>query len=461
MNDDFLVSLGLELCQEFQEWSDSLIDNWLNSIELLEKDLQPLARLHLAVEDLSEITDLFRDWEAWLTADFVPSLRSKNGEMSSLERDSFPFDLGGNTSSLMSFSRQSLASTSDYTQPNPRVRKKNYHPLQKEQENSYNIRQNKQISFDDNHQANNIYPQNNATKSQRELTNLVRDISGENLPLDSDNLNLDLETNRWENPQQKTEIESDNPSPKNWQELTDLVKNISEENLPLDSDKLNLETTPWESSRQKTEPKNWQELTDLVKNISGENLPLDSDKLNLETTRWENSGQKTEIESNNPSPKNWQELTDLVRNISGENLPVDSDNLNLETTSWENSRQKTEPKNWQELTDLVRDISGENLPLDSATTADIISQPAKMLTIPPQLLQQSREKLYYQINNINSNFSNIQKTELEINKQESENQSLNQHHSLQDTEQQAIDLDYILETLQTKINQEYRRFYGG
>ncbi len=379
MNDDFLVSLGLELYQEFQQWNYSLIDNWLNSIELLEKDLQPLARLHLAVEDLSEITDLFRDWEAWLTADFVPSLRSKNGEMSSLERDSFPFDLGGNTSSLMSFSRQSLASTSDYTQPNPRVRKKNYHPLQKEQENSYNIRQNKQISFDDNHQANNIYPQNNATKSQRELTNLVRDISGENLPLDSDNLNLDLETNRWENPQQKTEIESDNPSPKNWQELTDLVRDISGENLPLDSDNLNLETTPWQNSRQ-----------------------------------------KTEIESNNPSLKNWQELTDLVR-----------------------------------------DISGDNLPLDSATAADIISQPAEMLTIPPQLLQQSREKLYYQINNINSNFSNIQKTELEINKQESENQSLNQHHSLQDTEQQAIDLDYILETLQTKINQEYRRFYGG
>ena len=420
MNDDFLVSLGLELYQEFQQWNYSLIDNWLNSIELLEKDLQPLARLHLAVEDLSEITDLFRDWEAWLTADFVPSLRSKNGEMSSLERDSFPFDLGGNTSSLMSFSRQSLASTSDYTQPNPRVRKKNYHPLQKEQENSYNIRQNKQISFDDNHQANNIYPQNNATKSQRELTNLVRDISGENLPLDSDNLNLDLETNRWENPQQKTEIESDNPSPKNWQELTDLVRDISAENLPLDSDKLNLETTPWESSRQKTEPKNWRELTDVVRDISGDNLPLDSDNLNLETTPWQNSGQKTEIESNNPSPKNWQELTDLVR-----------------------------------------DISGDNLPLDSATAADIISQPAEMLTIPPQLLQQSREKLYYQINNINSNFSNIQKTELEINKQESENQSLNQHHSLQDTEQQAIDLDYILETLQTKINQEYRRFYGG
>jgi len=323
MNDDFLVSLGLELYQEFQQWNYSLIDNWLNSIELLEKDLQPLARLHLAVEDLSEITDLFRDWEAWLTADFVPSLRSKNGEMSSLERDSFPFDLGGNTSSLMSFSRQSLASTSDYTQPNPRVRKKNYHPLQKEQENSYNIRQNKQISFDDNHQANNIYPQNNATKSQRELTNLVRDISGENLPLDSDNLNLDLETNRWENPQQKTEIESDNPSPKNWQELTDLVRDISGENLPLDSDNLNLETTPWQNSRQKTEIesnnpslKNWQELTDLVRDISGDNLPLDSDNLNLETTPWQNSGQKTEIESNNPSPKNWQELTDLVRDIS-------------------------------------------------------------------------------------------------------------------------------------------------
>ena len=329
MNDDFLVSLGLELCQEFQEWNYSLIDDWLNSIELLEKDLQPIARLHLAVEDLSEITDLFRDWEAWLTADFVPSLRSKNGEMSSLERDSFPFDLGGNTSSLMSFSRQSLASTSDYTQPNPRVRTSNYPPLQKEQENSYNIRQKKHRSFDDNHQANNIYPQNNATKSQQELTGLVRDISAENLPLDSDNLNL-------------------------------------------------------------------------------------------ETTPWQNSGQKTEIELNNPSGKNWQELTDLVR-----------------------------------------DISGDNLPLDSATAADIISQPAEMLPIPPQLLQQSREKLYYQINNINSNFSNIQKTELEINKQESENQSLNQHHSLQDTEQQAIDLDYILETLQTKINQEYRRFYGG
>ena len=329
MNDDFLVSLGLELCQEFQEWNYSLIDDWLNSIELLEKDLQPIARLHLAVEDLSEITDLFRDWEAWLTADFVPSLRSKNGEMSSLERDSSPFDLGVNSSSFMSFSRQSLASTSDYTQPNPRVRTSNYPPLQKEQENSYNIRQKKHRSFDDNHQANNIYPQNNATKSQQELTGLVRDISAENLPLDSDNLNL-------------------------------------------------------------------------------------------ETTPWQNSGQKTEIELNNPSPKNWQELTDLVR-----------------------------------------DISGDNLPLDSATAADIISQPAEMLPIPPQLLQQSREKLYYQINNINSNFSNIQKTELEINKQESENQSLNQHHSLQDTEQQAIDLDYILETLQTKINQEYRRFYGG
>ena len=329
MNDDFLVSLGLELCQEFQEWNYSLIDDWLNSIELLEKDLQPIARLHLAVEDLSEITDLFRDWEAWLTADFVPSLRSKNGEMSSLERDSSPFDLGVNSSSFMSFSRQSLASTSDYTQPNPRVRTSNYPPLQKEQENSYNIRQKKHRSFDDNHQANNIYPQNNATKSQQELTDLVRDISGDNLPLDSDNLNL-------------------------------------------------------------------------------------------ETTPWQNSGQKTEIELNNPSGKNWQELTDLVR-----------------------------------------DISGDNLPLDSATAADIISQPAEMLPIPPQLLQQSREKLYYQINNINSNFSNIQKTELEINKQESENQSLNQHHSLQDTEQQAIDLDYILETLQTKINQEYRRFYGG
>jgi hypothetical protein len=181
----------------------------------------------------------------------------------------------------MSFSRQSLASASDYTQPNTRVRTSNYTPLQKEQENLYNIPQKKHISFDNNHQANNIYPQNNATKSQ------------------------------------------------------------------------------------------------------------------------------------------------------------------------------------QELTDLVRDISGENLPVDSATAADIISQPAEMLPIPPQLLQQSREKLYYQINSINSNFSNIQKTELEINKQESENQSFNQYHSLQDTEQQAIDLDYILETLQTKINQEYRRFYGG
>jgi len=555
MNDDFLVSLGLELCQEFQEWNYSLIDDWLNSIELLEKDLQPIARLHLAIEDLSEITDLCRDWEAWLTADFVPSLRSKNGEMSSLERDSSPFDLGGNTSSLMSFSRQSLASTSDYTQPNPRVRTSNYPPLQKEQENSYNIRQKKHRSFDDNHQANNIYPQNNATKSQQELTGLVRDISAENLPVDSDNLNL--ETTPWQNSQQKTEIESNNPSPKNWQELTDLVRDISGENLPLNSDNLNLETNRWQNPQQKTEPKNWQELTDLVRDISAENLPVDSDNLNLETTRWENSRQKTEIESNNPSPKNWQELTDLVRDISGENLPLDSDNLNLETTPcqnsgqkteiesnnpspknwqeltdlvkniseenlpldsdklnlettpWESSRQKTEPKNWQELTDLVKDISeenlpldsdnlnlettrwensgqkteiesdnpspknwqeltdlvrdilGDNLPLDSATTADIISQPAKMLPIPPQFLQQSREKLYHQINNINSNFSNIQETELEINEQESENQSLNQHHSLQDTEQQAIDLDYILETLQTKINQEYRRFYGG
>jgi hypothetical protein len=507
MNDDFLVSLGLELCQEFQEWSDSLIDNWLNSIELLEKDLQPLARLHLAVEDLSEITDLFRDWEAWLTADFVPFLRSKDGEISSFERDSYPFTPGENNSYLMLFSDQSLGSNFDYAQPNPRVKISKYSPLQKEQENSDNLRQKKQISFDDNHQANNIYPQNNATKSQQELTNLVRDISGENLPLDSDNLNL--ETTSWENSRQKTEpknwqeltdlvrdisgenlpvdsdnlnsettlrensgqkteIESNNPSLKNWQELTDLVRDISGGNLPLDSDKLNLETTSWENSGQKTEielnnpsPKNWQELTDLVRDISGGNLAVDSDNLNLETTPWQNSRQKTEIESNNPSPKNWQELTDLVRDISGDNLPLDSDNLNLETTPWENSRQKTEPKNWQELTDLVRDILGVNLPLDSATEADVISQSTETLPISSQLLQQSREKLYHQINNINSNFSNIQETELEINKQESENQSFNQHPSLQDTEQQAIDLDYILETLQTKINQEYRRFYGG
>ncbi|MFM6733792.1 MAG: hypothetical protein ACKPJN_27465, partial [Microcystis panniformis] len=354
MNDDFLVSLGLELYQEFQQWNYSLIDDWLNSIELLEKDLQPIARLHLAIEDLSEITDLFRDWEAWLTADFVPSLRSKNGKMSSLERDSSPFNLGVNTSSFMSFSRQSLASASDYNQPNPRVRTSNYPPLQKEQENLYNIPQKKHISFDDNHQANNIYPQNNATKSQRELNYLVRDISSENLPLDSDNLNS--ETTPWQNSGQKTEIESNNPSPKNWQELTDLVRDISGENLPLDSDNLNLETTPWQNPQQKTEielnnpsGKNWQELTDLVRDISAENLPLDSDNLNSGTTPWENSRQKTE-------PKNWQELTDLVRDISGENLPLDSDNLNLETTPWENSRQKTEPKNWQELTDLVRDI---------------------------------------------------------------------------------------------------------
>ncbi|WP_044034172.1 hypothetical protein, partial [Microcystis aeruginosa] len=111
--------------------------------------------------------------------------------------------------------------------------------------------------------------------------------------------------------------------------------------------------------------------------------------------------------------------------------------------------------------DLVRDISGDNLPVDSAIKANILSQTAEMLPIPPQLLQQSKEIVYHQVNNINSNYSNFEETELEINKQESENQSFNQHHSLQDTEQQAIDLDYILETLQTKINQEYRRFYGG
>ncbi|NCS77141.1 MAG: hypothetical protein GPJ17_07860, partial [Microcystis aeruginosa K13-07] len=268
MNDDFLVSLGLELYQEFQQWNYSLIDDWLNSIELLEKDLQPLARLHLNLEDLSEITDLFRDLDAWLTADFVPSLRSKDGKISSLERDSFPFDLGGNTSSFMSFSRQSLASTSDYTQTNLRVRTSNYLPLQKEQENSYNLRQKKQISFDDNHQANNIYPQNNAPKRWQELTDLVRDISGGNLPLDSDNLNS--ETNPWQNPQPKTESESNNPSPKRW-----------------------------------------QELTDLVRDISGGNLPLDSDNLNSETNPWQNPQPKTESESNNPSPKRWQELTDL------------------------------------------------------------------------------------------------------------------------------------------------------
>jgi hypothetical protein len=335
MNDDFLVSLGLELYQEFQQWNYSLIDDWLNSIELLEKDLQPLARLHLNLEDLSEITDLFRDLDAWLTADFVPSLRSKDGEMSSLERDSYPFELGGNTSSFMSFSRQSLASTSDYTQTNLRVRTSNYLPLQKEQENSYNLRQKKQISFDDNHQANNIYPQNNAPKSQPELTDLVRDISGENLPLDSDNLNS--------------------------------------------------ETTPWQN--QNLQP-------------------------------------KTESESNNPSPKRWRELTNLVR-----------------------------------------DISGENLLVYSAIEADISSQLAEILPMPnpPQLLQQSRARVYHQSNNINSNYSSLQETELEINKQESENQnqSFDQQFSFQEIEEQSVDLDYIMESLERKINQEYRRFYGG
>jgi len=381
MNDDFLVSLGLELYQEFQQWNYSLIDDWLNSIELLEKDLQPLARLHLNLEDLSEITDLFRDLDAWLTADFVPSLRSKDGEMSSLERDSYPFELGGNTSSFMSFSRQSLASTSDYTQTNLRVRTSNYLPLQKEQENSYNLRQKKQISFDDNHQANNIYPQNNAPKSQRELTDLVKDISGGNLPLDLDNLNS--ETNPWQNPQPKTESESNNPSPKNW-----------------------------------------RELTDLVRDISGGNLPLDLDNLNSETNPWQNPQPKTESESNNPSPKRWRELTNLVR-----------------------------------------DISGENLLVYSAIEADISSQLAEILPMPnpPQLLQQSRARVYHQSNNINSNYSSLQETELEINKQESENQnqSFDQQFSFQEIEEQSVDLDYIMESLERKINQEYRRFYGG
>ncbi|NCR35060.1 MAG: hypothetical protein GPJ31_05820 [Microcystis aeruginosa S11-05] len=374
MNDDFLVSLGLELYQEFQQWNYSLIDDWLNSIELLEKDLQPLARLHLNLEDLSEITDLFRDLDAWLTADFVPSLRSKDGKISSLERDSFPFYLGGNTSSFMSFSRQSLASTSDYTQTNLRVRTSNYLPLQKEQENSYNLRQKKQISFDDNHQANNIYPQNNAPKRWQELTDLVRDISGGNLPLDSDNLNS--ETNPWQNPQPKTESESNNPSPKRWQELTDLV------------------------------------------------LLVDSDNLNSETNPWQNPQPKTESESNNPSPKRWRELTNLVR-----------------------------------------DISGENLLVDSAIEADISSQLAEILPMPnpPQLLQQSRARVYHQSNNINSNYSSLQETELEINKQESENQnqSFDQQFSFQEIEEQSVDLDYIMESLERKINQEYRRFYGG
>jgi hypothetical protein len=385
MNDDFLVSLGLELYQEFQQWNYSLIDDWLNSIELLEKDLQPLARLHLNLEDLSEITDLFRDLDAWLTADFVPSLRSKDGEMSSLERDSYPFELGGNTSSFMSFSRQSLASTSDYTQTNLRVRTSNYLPLQKEQENSYNLRQKKQISFDDNHQANNIYPQNNAPKSQPELTDLVRDISGENLPLDLDKLNSETTLRQNQNPQPKTEIKSNNPSPKNWQELTDLVRDISGENLPLDSDNLNSETTPWQN--QNLQP-------------------------------------KTESESNNPSPKRWRELTNLVR-----------------------------------------DISGENLLVYSAIEADISSQLAEILPMPnpPQLLQQSRARVYHQSNNINSNYSSLQETELEINKQESENQnqSFDQQFSFQEIEEQSVDLDYIMESLERKINQEYRRFYGG
>ena len=335
MNDDFLVSLGLELYQEFQQWNYSLIDDWLNSIELLEKDLQPLARLHLNLEDLSEITDLFRDLDAWLTADFVPSLRSKDGEMSSLERDSYPFELGGNTSSFMSFSRQSLASTSDYTQTNLRVRTSNYLPLQKEQENSYNLRQKKQISFDDNHQANNIYPQNNAPKSQPELTDLVKDISGENLPLDLDKLNSETTLRQNQNPQPKTESESNNPS----------------------------------------------------------------------------------------------------------------------------------PKRWRELTNLVRDISGENLLVYSAIEADISSQLAEILPMPnpPQLLQQSRARVYHQSNNINSNYSSLQETELEINKQESENQnqSFDQQFSFQEIEEQSVDLDYIMESLERKINQEYRRFYGG
>jgi hypothetical protein len=485
MNDDFLVSLGLELYQEFQQWNYSLIDDWLNSIELLEKDLQPLARLHLNLEDLSEITDLFRDLDAWLTADFVPSLRSKDGEMSSLERDSYPFELGGNTSSFMSFSRQSLASTSDYTQTNLRVRTSNYLPLQKEQENSYNLRQKKQISFDDNHQANNIYPQNNAPKSQPELTDLVKDISGENLPLDLDKLNSETTLRQNQNPQPKTEIKSNNPSPKNWQELTDLVRDISGENLPLDLDKLNSETTLRQNQnpQPKTEiksnnpsPKNWQELTDLVRDISGENLPLDSDNLNSETTPWQNQNlqPKTESESNNPSPKNWQELTDLVRDISGENLPLDSDNLNSETTPWQNQnlQPKTEsesnnpsPKRWRELTNLVRDISGENLLVYSAIEADISSQLAEILPMPnpPQLLQQSRARVYHQSNNINSNYSSLQETELEINKQESENQnqSFDQQFSFQEIEEQSVDLDYIMESLERKINQEYRRFYGG
>jgi hypothetical protein len=250
-----------------------------------------------------------------------------------------------------------------------------------------------------------------------------------------DKLNSETTLRQNQNPQPKTEIKSNNPSPKNWQELTDLVRDISGENLPLDSDNLNSETTPWQN--QNLQP-------------------------------------KTESESNNPSPKNWQELTDLVRDISGENLPLDSDNLNSETTPWQNQnlQPKTEsesnnpsPKRWRELTNLVRDISGENLLVYSAIEADISSQLAEILPMPnpPQLLQQSRARVYHQSNNINSNYSSLQETELEINKQESENQnqSFDQQFSFQEIEEQSVDLDYIMESLERKINQEYRRFYGG
>ena len=56
-----------------------------------------------------------------------------------------------------------------------------------------------------------------------------------------------------------------------------------------------------------------------------------------------------------------------------------------------------------------------------------------------------------------------QETELEINKQESENQnqSFDQQFSFQEIEEQSVDLDHIMESLERKINQEYRRFYGG
>jgi hypothetical protein len=480
MNDDLLVNLGLELCQEFQQWSYSLIDNWMNNIESLEQDWQPLEELGIVFEDVSQMSDSFIDWETWLTDDFAPSVAlEKDEDMSYLARDNSPFT---NYSKKNSFSQKRVSENeqtnlnkattnpqNNYQTPSiytgnksPKSFKElaNYQNLTLESEietsnnrlslskfSSEEIENIEQRNLnqatkqtENNHQTPSIYTENKSPKSLKELANLVNNLPGQNLTLESgietsnnrlflnnfsseeneniEQRNLNQLTTSPQKNHQITPIYTENKSPKSLKKLANLVNNLPGQNLTLESE--------IETSNNRLSLNNFS---------SEENENIEQTNLNQGTKNPENNYQNTSIYTGNKSPKSLKDLANLVNNLPGQNLTLESE---METSnnrlSWENfSLQEIEKLEQTNLNPEIEDSNNSFLG-ESQLTKNVKEWQTKLI---------------------------LSKTELEIDQQQTGENSVNQQHSFQEIEHQEIELDYILEALQREINQEYRRFYGG